>query len=70
MKLDIQHKHILHLIKRDSTVDGWTPVSKVLYPVLSKAMPKKLITFEKTDDGGRARLTTEGESVLSAMKWL
>ena len=70
-KLDIQHKHILKLINRDKKADGWTPVSKQLFPVLSKNMPKELVEFEKSEDGGmRARLTEEGCNVVNAMAWL
>jgi hypothetical protein len=70
MKLDIQHKHILRLIERDRGEDGWAPVSAQLFPVLSKNIPEELATFEELDEGGRARLTVEGQSVLNAMAWL
>jgi len=67
MKLDIQHKYIMKLIERDAKPDGWTSISNKLYPILSKSMPSELIEFEH----GRARLTDEGKSVLSAInKWL
>ena len=67
MKLDIQHKHIMMLIERDAKPDGWASVSDKLYPILSKLMPAELVEFEH----GRARLTDEGKSVLSAInKWL
>jgi hypothetical protein len=69
-KLDIQHKHILKLIDRDSGIDGWTEVSEKLYNILSSNMPTELATFEKLETGGRSRLTEEGASVLNAMKWL
>lgn len=70
IKLDIQHKHILKLIKRDRDNEGWCPVSEQLYPHLSKNIPEELATFEKLDDGGRAMLTEEGENVLNALEWL
>lgn len=69
-KLEIQHKHIMKLIDRDKDAEGWTKVSEQLYPVLSENMPSELATFEKLDEGGRARLTEEGQSVINAMKWL
>ena len=69
-KLEHQHKHILRLVDRDSQPDGWTTVSEQLFDVLSKAMPEELATFEKTDEGGRAKLTTEGKNIIEAMAWL
>jgi len=69
-KLGGKHKHIMELIDRDKDSDGWAKVSEQLYPVLSSLLPSELATFEKLDDGGRARLTEEGQSVLNATKWL
>ena len=70
MKLDVHHKHILKLLKRDAGVDGWVKVSDKLYPTLSKGMPKELTEFEDGQNGKRARLTQEGKNVLSALDWL
>lgn len=69
-KLDVQHKHILRLIDRDAGKDGWTPVSDALFKVLPDAMPGELVIFEQAESGARAKLTAEGVSVVSAMKWL
>lgn len=69
-KLKDEHKHILRLISRDAAQDGWAVVGKQLYPVLSKNMPEKLVTFEMVGDAGRARLTDEGMNVMRAMDWL
>lgn len=69
-KLEMQHKHILKLISRDSDSLGWAEVSEKLFDVLSKNTPSELATFEKTDNGCRARLTQEGRSVVEAMRWL
>lgn len=69
-KLDIQHKHIIKLISRDKQPDGWTKVSKFLYPHLVKNMPKELIILEKTNESWKAKLTEKGECVLYAMDWL
>jgi len=69
-KLDIQHKHIMRLLARDAGNNGWVPVSNALYPILSKSMPPELTEFQDSSMGKRARLTEEGKSVLSAMKWL
>jgi len=71
MKLDIQHKHIMRLINRDAKQDGWTDISDQLYPVLLKSMPNELIEFNQVSGKGKARLTDEGKSVLSAIdNWL
>lgn len=70
MKLEHEHKHILKLIARDIGDDGWTKVSEVLYRPISKGIPTELAEFEKLDDGGRVRLTVQGQSVLDAMEWL
>jgi len=69
-KLDAGQKHMLKIIHRDADDDGWTEVSEQLFPVLLKTMPKELVTFEKLQDGGRAKLTDEGNNVVSAMAWL
>lgn len=69
-KLDIQHKHILRLVHRDADANGWASVSNVLFPILSENMPPELVEFERTDDGGRARLTPDGEAIVMAMSWL
>jgi DNA-binding PadR family transcriptional regulator len=69
-KLKHEHKHIMKLIEKDIGEDGWTPVSAVLYPVFLKSMPSELVEFEHTPPGGRARLTKEGQNVMSAMAWL
>ncbi len=70
MKLDIRHKHILRLIKRDAGTSGWASVSEKLFPVLLKSMPKELVTFKKQEVGGIAKLTSNGESVVYSMKWI
>ncbi len=70
MKLESEHKHIMRLIARDCDSEGWTAVSEALYPHLSKNMPGELMEFEKLEEGGRARLTDEGENILNAMAWL
>lgn len=69
-KLKYEQKHIMELIEKDVGEDGWTPVSAVLCSVLLKSMPSELVEFEHTPPGGRARLTKEGQNVMSAMVWL
>lgn len=71
-KLDSSEKHFMRMIAKHAKPDGWTVVSKKLYPLVDK-MPKALVELEPSGDEGkgRVRLTTEGAAVLSAMeKWL
>ena len=61
--LDAGTKHFLSLIRKDKKSDGWTTVSSILCGLVEK-MPSELVVFEKTDAGGRAKLTEKGETVL------
>lgn len=70
MKLEPQIRHIITLIGRERDTDGWAIISEILWPVLHKLMPLELVIMEKTENGGRAKLTQEGESVFYAMQWL
>lgn len=71
-KLDSGQKHFLRLIEKGQQCpSGWCPVSKTLYPLVQKTMPGELVEHHQTEDGGgRARLTPEGENLLSAMAWM
>lgn len=69
-KLDAGQRHVLKLIARDKKPDGWTTVSAVLYPTLSKDTPTELAEFEPIGDAGRARLTPSGQGIVDAMEWL
>jgi hypothetical protein len=71
-KLDSGQKHFLRLIEKGQQCpDGWCPVSKVLYPLVQKTMPAELVEHHPTEDGrGRARLTQDGQNLLTAMAWL
>lgn len=69
-KLDAGQRHVLKIIERDKNAEGWTSVSKVLYPSLVASIPKQLAIFEQKDSGFRAKLTDEGRSLLRAMEWL
>ncbi len=71
-KLHAGQKHILNLIAEgvEVGVDGWTPVSKAMFPVVN-SMPSELVVLESLGDGcGRTRLTEKGQSLIEAMKWL
>ena len=66
-KLDYGQLHILRLAQRDAGEDGWSPVSKTLWPHISRNLPDELLEKEALDDGrGRVRLTHDGAVVL---KW-
>lgn len=69
-KLSSGEKHFLRLIAK-SQVDhgGWAPVSKIIYPLI-EVMPTELVDREPLAEGGRARLTVLGLSLLEAMAWL
>jgi hypothetical protein len=69
-KLNQGQKHILKLIDRDKDDEGWTRVSKVLCPHIDSDIPKDLIELEIKENGGRARLTTEGQAVIDSLAWL
>ncbi|MFH1007182.1 MAG: hypothetical protein V1800_06740 [Candidatus Latescibacterota bacterium] len=69
-KLDMRQKHIINLIAQDRDEDGWATVSDPLYPILFTIMPARLVEIEKLENGGRVRLTIEGQGVLDAMAWL
>jgi len=69
-KLEPEHKHILKLIHRDSDITGWTAINKNLFPILANNISLELVIFEKTKDGGRAKLTENGEKVVYAMDWI
>lgn len=69
-KINEGQKHILRLIQHDADSTGWAPVSDVLIEFLTKYMPGELAEFERLEEGGRARLTEQGNNLLVAMEWL
>ncbi len=71
-KLDAGQKHLLRLVAQDSDAEGWTPVSKPVFPLINKTIPKELVDLESVGDEGRgrARLTDAGKNLLDAMAWL
>lgn len=70
-KLDSGQKHLLRLIVEGADSEGWATVSKPVFPLVEK-LPSELVDLEAVGDEGRgrARLTTEGESLMAAMAWL
>ena len=69
-KLDYNQKYALCLIKKDADEEGWAPISNELFNLVLFLIPEDLAIFEKVETGGRARLTQEGNNLLSAMEWL
>ena len=70
-KLDSGQRRVIELIVRDRGEDGWSTVSGQLFRALKQRLPKELVVFEGTKDGGRAKLTDEGESVAHVLeRWL
>lgn len=68
-QLNASQKHMLRLIRQGADQEGWAKVSKLLWPLvndLSKELTG-LIELKPAEDGGFAKLTSEGETVL---KWL
>ncbi len=62
-KLNISERHILRLVRKGQDFEGWAKVSAQVWPFV-KAMPRELVTAEKTETGGRAKLTVAGEVIL------
>lgn len=62
-ELSMNQKHVLRLIRKDGDEAGWAPVSKMVMPIV-KDVPHRLIEVEDNGNGGRARLTAEGNTVL------
>lgn len=54
----------MRLIQKDKKEDGWTPVSAPVLPFIAK-LPTELVETRSDGDGGWARLTDKGETVLA-----
>ncbi len=63
MKLDAGNKRLLSLVRRGKQSDGWTPVSKMVFPLVD-ALPKQLVETKQTEFGPFAKLTQDGEAVV------
>ena len=70
-KLSSGQKHLLKLVMDDADAEGWTPVSKPVFPLIEK-LPSELVNLESVgnEGKGRAKLTEEGVAVMAAMAWL
>lgn len=77
-KLDSGQLNIMRLTARDVNAEGWTRVSKMLFPHIKLSIPAELMEMreeEFADDegrlfGGYARLTDKGRSILDAAAYL
>lgn len=56
-------KHLMRLIIKGRDSEGWAKVSSAVAPLM-KNLPPELVELDLTEDGGRARLTQNGETVL------
>lgn len=68
-KLTSGERNLLRLVVKGAGPDGWATVSKAVLPVVEQ-LPTALVELEKTESGGRVRLTPVGQSVIDAMRWL
>lgn len=64
MKLSHGEEHLLRLIQKEEDVDGWAKVSKQVWPLVEK-LPSQLCELRATEDGGFARLTHDGITILN-----
>lgn len=65
-----ERKLICEIAKGQSSPHGWAELSKEKYS-RAKLLPFELVEHAPAEaEGGRARLTSEGEVVLKAMNWL
>lgn len=67
MKIENGPKHLIRLAKSNADETGWAKVSKQVWPMLD-SVPAELLEREGSrEEGGRCRLTADGEIVL---KWM
>jgi hypothetical protein len=63
-KIDNSSLHLMRLCARDQDSEGWTKVSRVVWPAIEK-VPTDLMEKQQNQDGsGRVRLTAEGNTVI------
>lgn len=65
-KLNMNDKYLLRLIHKDKKPDGWTSVSKPVWPFILE-LPRELTEVIEVGEAGIVRLTEKGETVLD---WL
>ena len=65
-KLNSGQLHLMRLILQDSNEEGWTRVSKQVYPLIS-ALPSDLVELtQEEDESGYAKLTEHGHHIMEA----
>jgi hypothetical protein len=62
-KLVVGTIHLLRLTAKGADPEGWSKVSKLLWPTCSK-LPDDLVEKRQSDDGGHIRLTSDGEAIV------
>lgn len=63
MALNDGDKHLLKLIANAPQIEGWSKVSKTVWPVIAK-LPNELVEKRPSNDGGHVRLTDTGHTIL------
>lgn len=59
-----KRRDLLNLINRSpADSDGWTTVSKLLWPIV-QGMPEQLVEYKPVSDGGYVRLTPTAKTIL------
>jgi hypothetical protein len=65
MALSFDEYQFLKLIQRSPVeADGYAPVSKVVAPLFDRFKLPELVDFQPSENGGKARLTEKGETVM------
>ena len=62
-KLDDRQRHVLRLADRDADQDGWSTVSKTVWPWVQD-IPAELLEKVPTKTGGKVRVTPTGKAIL------
>jgi hypothetical protein len=65
-KLSHGELHLMRLLARDTNAEGWTTVSRQVWPLVV-SIPDELRELKPIKDAGFARLTVAGYTVL---QWL
>ena len=66
MKLTSNQIHLMRLIREGQDSEGCAKISEMIFPFI-KDLPSELVISEKKADGGFARLTEKGNTIVD---WL
>ena len=69
-KLTSGQKHFLRLINKSINSDGWAIISNMLLPAIKSTLSDEFAVIEKTNLGGRGKLTEKGKLIVMAMDYL